>query len=196
MRIISGRARGMKLATPGRSKSIRPTTDRAREALFSIIGERVVSARVLDLFAGTGALGLEALSRGAARVVFVDSSQQAVDIIRRNCANCMKAVEIDPDRPPLILKHDLRRGLHLNWPHNAPMAPFDIIFLDPPYGCGLAESVLKGLDGSSSLCSAGSLVVAEEKSGETLPESLTRLVLSDQRRYGDTAFWFYTIKEN
>ena len=77
MRIISGHARGRQLFTPGNSNHIRPTSDRAREALFSIIGNRVLSARVLDLYAGTGALGLEALSRGASQAVFVDYHRKA-----------------------------------------------------------------------------------------------------------------------
>ncbi|MEN8199194.1 MAG: 16S rRNA (guanine(966)-N(2))-methyltransferase RsmD [Thermodesulfobacteriota bacterium] len=194
MRIISGHARGRKLTTPGRTKGIRPTSDRAREALFSIIGSRVLSARVLDLFAGTGALGLEAFSRGAALVVFVDNSHKAIDIIKRNCLTCMQGMDVPSGDEPLLLKHDLRRGLNLKLADHGVTAPFDLIFLDPPYGCGLAESSLQRLD-RSDLYVENSLVIVEEESGAELPETFTNLVLVDQRRYGDTGFWFYKVKE-
>ena len=105
MRIISGLARGRKLATPGQSKSIRPTTDRAREALFSIIGSKVVSANVLDLFAGTGALGLEAFSRGAKQVVFVDFHQTSLQLIQQNCISCMQSMGSVPFDPPSLKHH-------------------------------------------------------------------------------------------
>ena len=118
MRIISGLARGRKLATPGQSKAIRPTTDRAREALFSILGTRVESARVLDLFAGTGALGLEALSRGAEQVVFVDYQQAALQLIKQNCISCMQSMGSTAVNAPVIIKHDLRRNVNLNFPQS------------------------------------------------------------------------------
>ena len=126
MRIISGWARGRKLFTPPpRETLIRPTSDRAREALFNIIGARVQGASVLDLFAGTGALGIEALSRGAKNVCFVEYHPQALDLIRRNIQICMDAYakqekghgdkpissNLDEVTPATLIKHDLRRGL-------------------------------------------------------------------------------------
>jgi len=188
-------ARGRKLFTPGQSNSIRPTTDRAREALFSIIGQRIVSANVLDLFAGTGALGLEALSRGANHVVFVDFYYKSLEIINKNYALCVASMAIDRRACGLILKHDLRRGLKLNFPKDSVKRSFDLIFLDPPYGQGLAKQCLEAIDCSEFLTSS-SMVIAEELCSEELPESFSRLVLSDQRRYGDTGFWFYTVTDN
>ncbi len=93
MRIISGFARGRKLVTPGKSHSIRPTTDRAREALFSIIGNSLVSAKILDLYAGTGALGLEAFSRGAKQVVFVEKKKKALELKKQNSTLCNKGLK-------------------------------------------------------------------------------------------------------
>ncbi|MEA3466818.1 MAG: 16S rRNA (guanine(966)-N(2))-methyltransferase RsmD [Thermodesulfobacteriota bacterium] len=193
MRIISGMARGRKLFTPGQSKSIRPTTDRAREALFSIIGTRVIAARVLDLYAGTGALGLEALSRGARQVVFVDKHHKALELIKKNCALCVQNMAPEQTTRAVIIKHDLRRSLNLIFPESPDEKVFDLVFLDPPYEQGLAQASLEALDTSQFLTST-SLVIAEECSGEKLPDSFTRLILSDQRRYGDTGLWFYTVK--
>jgi len=193
LRIISGEARGRKLFTPGQSNSIRLTTDRAREALFSIIGTRVVSARVLDLYAGTGALGLEALSRGARQAVFVDKHHKALELIKKNCALCVQNIATEPEKRAIIIKHDLRRSINLNFPDSIQENAFDLIFLDPPYEQGLAHATLDALD-TSQLLASNSLVIAEECSGQKLPDSFTRLILSDQRRYGDTGFWFYTVK--
>lgn len=196
MRIISGLARGRKLFTPGKTKSIRPTSDRAREALFSIIGNRVVSARILDLYAGTGALGVEALSRGARQAVFVDKHHMALELIRKNCALYVQAMEKDLSDEIVIIQHDLRRDLPLKHPQcSEESAPFDLIFLDPPYEQGLAESSLEKLD-CSPLLTSTTLVIAEECSGETLPDAFTYLILTDKRRYGETGFWFYTVKES
>jgi len=192
LRIISGHARGRKLFTPGHSNLIRPTTDRAREALFSIIGDKVFSARVLDLYAGTGALGLEALSRGASQVVFVDKHHNALELIKRNCTLCIQDVETGQKKKVIIIKHDLSRGLNLKGDESFKSGTFDLIFLDPPYEKGLAEKSLTALDTSGFITST-TLVIAEECSGKTLPDSFTRLTLSDQRRYGDTGFWFYTV---
>ncbi len=188
-------ARGRKLFTPGQSNSIRPTTDRAREALFSIIGKRIVSANVLDLFAGTGALGLEALSRGASQVVFVDFYHKSLEIIKKNYALCVASMGADQRNRGLILKHDLRRGLKLKFPEDAERITFDLIFLDPPYAQDLAKQCLEAIDCSKFLTST-SMVIAEELGSQELPNSFNRLVLSDQRRYGDTGFWFYTVMDN
>lgn len=187
MRIISGQSRGRKLFTPRHSEDIRPTSDRAREALFSIIGQRVEKACVLDLYSGTGALGLEALSRGAEEVLFIDYSHAALELTRRNFELCN-----GKEAQSLIIKHDLRRGITLSQQmlRNCTEG-FDLIFLDPPYGKGLAEKTLQDID-NSELCAKDSLIIAEEASGVTLPDSFPlQLKLQDQRRYGDTQFWFY-----
>ncbi len=193
MRIISGYSRGLKLITPGKSNQIRPTTDRAREALFSIIGNSVLGARVLDLYAGTGALGLEALSRGARQVVFVDKQHNALQLIKQNCSLCLQGMDPEQQKNTIIIKHDLSRGLNFQANETLVSSPFDIIFLDPPYENGLAEKSLAAID-TSDLITSKTIIIAEECSGETLPESFSRLILSDKRRYGDTGFWFYKIK--
>ena len=193
MRIISGLARGRKLLTPGKSHSIRPTTDRAREALFSIIGSKIMSARVLDLYAGTGALGLEAFSRGAKQVVFIEKQNKALDLIKQNCSLCCMGLKNIQDDDLLIIRHDLSRGLPLKHPVFEKSKGFDLIFLDPPYTKGLAEESLLFLDNFEFLAPTA-LIIAEESSSETLPESFSRLTIADQRKYGDTGFWFYKMK--
>lgn len=205
MRIISGSGKGRKLFTPpARENSIRPTSDRAREALFNIIADLVPGATVLDLFAGTGALGIEALSRGAKNVCFIDFHPQALDLISRNIQVCMNALcqhqdvhnndptGIHPDTPSpaTLIKHDLRRGLPFFSKKLQSPPGFDLIFLDPPYSQGLAIQLLLALD-TSSLLRQHTLLIVEERAKETLPEQLTRLTLVDQRKYGEAGFWFY-----
>ena len=195
MRIISGHARGRKLFTPGNSTGIRPTSDRAREALFSILGQRVYDACVLDLYSGTGALGLEALSRKAKEVLFIDNSFAALELTRRNCELYNGGKSLSKDAPIHIIKHDLRRGINISPEMTRNCSEkFDLIFLDPPYGKGLAEKTLQDID-DGDLCNSKSMIIAEEASGVTLPQSFPQqLLLQDQRRYGDTSFWFYTCK--
>lgn len=205
MRIISGYARGRKLhSPPARSHDIRPTSDRAREALFNIIANRVQGASVLDLFAGTGALGIEALSRGAMNVCFVDSHPQALDLISRNIQICMDAFDrqqetLDSDsipcnpnapKPATLIKHDLRRGLPFFSDKMRLTSGFDLIFLDPPYSQGLSTLLLHTLN-TSTLLHQHTLLIVEDRAKETLPEHLTRLTLVDQRQYGEAGFWFY-----
>jgi len=192
LRIISGQARGRKLFTPSReSNAIRPTSDRAREALFSILGEKLITARVLDLYAGTGALGIEALSRGSRQVTFVDNNRKALDLIHKNCGICLQGLAMQEHKKAIIINHNLSRGL--NFPDNTVLEdiPFDIVFLDPPYKKGLASRSLIDLSNSDHLRS-GTLVIAEEFSGEILADSFGKLTLYDQRRYGETGLWFYT----
>ena len=195
MRIISGHARGRKLFTPGNSAGIRPTSDRAREALFSILGQRVYNACVLDLYSGTGALGLEAWSRGAKEVLFVDNSFAALKLTTKNCELCNAGKSLSKDDPIHIFKHDLRRGITILPEIIKNCAGvFDLLFLDPPYGKGLAEKTLGDID-AGELCNSDSMIIAEEASGVNLPKSFPKqLLLQDQRRYGDTSFWFYTCK--
>ncbi len=203
MRIISGWAKGRKLFTPpARNNSIRPTSDRAREALFNILGEQVVGAQVLDLFAGTGALGVEALSRGAEGVCFVDFLPQALELITKNIQICMDAlyhqqsllqqgtVHPEPLKPVTLLKHDLRRGLPYFSEKMRSTQGFDLIFVDPPYSQGLSRQLLLALD-NSTLLHKQTMVVVEDRAKEALPEKLTRLALVDQRKYGEAGFWFY-----
>ena len=191
MRIISGKAKGLQLNSPsGRSLAIRPTSDRSREALFSILGEKIAQARVLDLYAGTGAFGLEALSRGAASAVFVDNSPTSLDLIRKNTIILQKCLNRETSQLDIsIIKCDLRKGLQSVFRKSSD--PFDIIFLDPPYDKNLAQRTLESLDNTSFLAEHG-LIVAEERVKAVLSVEFKQFRLLDRRRYGDTGFWIYT----
>jgi len=178
MRIVAGRFKGFKLDSP-RTRNIRPTADRVREALFSIIAARVPDARVLDLFAGTGALGLEALSRGAAEAVFVDQSAEAVKIIRTN----IQRLGVD-DRVE-VFHGDVAQVLRRLAGRNS---RFDLIFMDPPYGKGLVEMTLIRL---GELADADAMLIAEHPAKEIAPDCSVEWRRIDRRSYGDTAVSFY-----
>lgn len=175
MRIVGGKFRGTALAAVGKGDAgahLRPTSDRVREALFNVLASRggVAGARVLDLFAGTGALGLEALSRGAAHVTAVDDGTKARALIRENVEKLRAMGEVK-----LYRRDATRLG-----PNRG--AAFDLIFLDPPYGKGLGQRAL------ASACEGdwiapGALVVWEESAPMEPPEGF---LLLDQRAYGDT----------
>ena len=177
MRIIGGNRRGLKLAEVGEgdvSAHLRPTSDRVREAIFNLLinahGNPVAGARVLDLFAGTGALGLEALSRGASEVTFVDDGAKALGLIKANIAK-MRA-----EGETRVIRQDARR-LGPN-----PGAGHGLVFLDPPYGKGMGEAALAAaLKGGWLVPKA--MVVWEEGTPPSVPEGLA---LVDQRKYGDT----------
>jgi 16S rRNA (guanine966-N2)-methyltransferase len=178
MRIIGGRFRGLGLAPVGAGDEVarlRPTADRVRESLFNLLqhapeGDPVPGARVLDLFAGTGALGLEALSRGAAQVTFVDDGARARALIRRNVER-MQAMGTTR-----VWRRDATRlGENRG-------APFTLVFLDPPYGRGLGMAALSSALAGGWLA-PGAVVVWEEDTAQPAPPGFT---LRDQRRYGDS----------
>ena len=184
MRIIAGTAKGRRLFTPAKNdRRIRPTADRAREALFSIIGSLVHQASVLDLYAGTGALALEALSRGAEFATLVDLHNEALSLITKNIELCGFSER------SRIIRRDLTKGLSF-LEQMVPPKGYDLVFIDPPYGKELATKALTFL-GESSLLADDGLVIAEEKSSAVFADSYKRLYLSDCRRYGDTGFWLY-----
>ncbi len=181
MRIIGGRARGLHLAPVGDGDAaahLRPTSDRVREAIFNLLingkvaqsGDPVTGARVLDLFAGTGALGLEALSRGAARATFVDDGKVARALIKRNI-DLMRAGDAAAYLAANATALPPNRG-----------AGFDLVFLDPPYGKGLGEAALASCIAGGWLAPAA-LVVWEESKAPVVPPSFAQI---DQRKYGDT----------
>jgi 16S rRNA (guanine966-N2)-methyltransferase len=181
MRITGGQATGRRLVTP-RGLNIRPTSDRVREAVFDIVGHELAGFRVLDLFAGTGSLGLEALSRGAARALFVDNFKQAIQIIKKNLALC------GYEDSAGILKWNLRRGFPAN--HALIMEGFDLVFMDPPYGEGFIPLLLGELS-TGNVLSAGSRVVAESRKTESPPDYFSSLELTNTRLYGDTRISLY-----
>jgi 16S rRNA (guanine966-N2)-methyltransferase len=181
VRIISGHLRGRRLAAvPG--LATRPTTDRTREALFNILGPSVANRQVLDLFSGTGALAIEALSRGAQSALLVDNSQKALATIRKNITNCGLAGIAS------VRCFDLRRRLTLfaTYPNC-----FDLIFMDPPYGRHLVDSTLKRLHDSGALAEKA-LIVAEHHVDDPLTSGGKRFSLEDQRQYGKTLVSFLT----
>jgi 16S rRNA (guanine966-N2)-methyltransferase len=184
MRIIAGEFKGRRLAAvKGR---IRPTSDRVREAIFSVLGAAVAEARVLDLFAGTGALSLEALSRGAKHAVLVEDHPTALNILRQNIQTLGLESRTRVLSIPVFgaVKKLAAQG-----------EQFSLVFLDPPYERGLALKTLVALQDADLLLSAAR-IVAEHSQRETLPELVGRLQLSQSRRYGDTQVTFYDIREN
>ena len=177
MRIVGGRLRGRALAAP-KSQAIRPTADRLRESLFNILvhayGDPVTGARVLDLFAGTGALGLEAISRGAAFALFVDDGAEARALLRQN----VEALGV-----AAVAKIFRRDATRLGPAH--PVEPFSIAFLDPPYGKELAGKALASARAGGWLTN-NALVVVEELAGAFKPPEGFEEI--ERHRYDDTEF--------
>lgn len=177
MRVIAGTAKGRRLESP---KGARPTSDKVREAMFSSIGERVKEARVLDLFSGSGALGIEALSRGASECVFVESDRRAVAAIERNLAML-----------GLTNRSSIERG-EVAWFLNRNPGPFDLVLMDPPYATDMDPAIWESL--RQGVLQDGGLVVVEARSGylPDAPGFQTRAV----RKYGGTTLIYMTREEN
>lgn len=187
MRVIAGQARGRTLLAP-KSQRVRPTADRVKEALFSILVSRLGEfdgMRVLDIFAGTGNLGIEALSRGANEAVFVDSHRESAELIRKNLAATGLA-----GRARIVIREAAAAVKSLS----ASELPFHLVFLDPPYGEGHTERLLDLLS-ESPLIDAGTTVVAEFSTREEIPRTFGRLKESERRVYGDTALSFLTLSD-
>ena len=180
MRVVGGRLRGRNLASPA-SRDIRPTADRLRESVFNILvhayDDPIPGARVLDLFAGTGALGIEAISRGAAFTLFVDNGTEARALLRSN----VEALGLGG-----VTKVFRRDAADLGPAH--PVEPFSLAFLDPPYGRGLAEKALASLRDGGWLTPGALLVVEEAKAASfAAPEGFEEL---ERRAYDDTVLAF------
>ncbi len=180
MRIVGGELRGRTLATP-RSNAIRPTTDRTREAVFNVLAHRfenrIAGARVLDLFAGTGALGLEALSRGAAHCLFVEDSAEGRGLIRTN----VEALALQ-GRTKIFRRDATDLG------EAGTIAPLDVLFADPPYGKSLGEAALRSAKAGGWLKPAALCIVEEAASAPFLPGA--GFIVLDERHYGDTIIRF------
>lgn len=182
MRVIAGTAKGRKLHAP-QGMTTRPTPSRVREALFSIIAGHISQARVLDLFAGTGALGIEALSRGAASAVFVEQDRKVADLLRRNLqsfASVSRVVTAPAQKAVATL--------------GSSEAPFDLIFLDPPYAKGLIEPTLQRLI-EHAMLAPGVLVVCEHHSKTPPPQGPEPLVLHQARVFGDVAITLFGMPQ-
>jgi 16S rRNA (guanine(966)-N(2))-methyltransferase RsmD len=186
VRIISGSLKGKSLVRLS-GDEIRPTPDRVREAVFSILISRLGSLaglRVLDLYAGSGAMAIEALSRGAASALLVDRSKESLRVIEANIRACRLSERIEAvhgDALELLPRLSLRPG-------------FELIFLDPPYGQGLIERTLQGLVEFDRLARTG-VVCAETGRSEIVPDRCGDLVRIDFRKYGSTAIHFYAYAD-
>ena len=179
MRVIGGEFKGRRLLVP-RGGKVRPTSDRVREAIFDILGPGWNFQKALDLFAGTGSLGIEALSRGTPEVVFVEQGKGALTILRGN----VKALGLRSR--VWVLPLTVKRGIAIL---REKEEAFDLIFMDPPYGKGLIGKTLKEIAGRGIITSTGVIVAEHSPREEILPP--LALVLSQQRRYGDTALSFF-----
>jgi len=182
MRVIAGSAKGISLqAVPG--SGTRPISDRVKEAIFSIMGDGIVGAWVLDLFAGTGSVGIEALSRGAARAVLVERHPRAAEVIKANLAHTRLQANAR------VVKADVFRFLA------GQAEPFDLVYVAPPQYEGLWLKTLLALDGNPGWLQPDGQIVIQIFPKELQPVELANLEMTDQRRYGSTLVCFYTIKD-
>jgi len=183
VRIIAGSAKGRRLSAP-RGEATRPTAARLRQSLFDILAPRTAGTRWLDVCAGSGAIGLEALSRGAAGVVFVERQRAAASAIRRNLERLAEAGgrgSVMPCEASAAARSLVRTGAH-----------FDVVYLDPPYRSPEYESLLREL---SPLLAADGWLVAEHFHKRELPETIGALVRRRQLRVGDHRLSFYARPE-
>jgi len=184
LRVIAGEYRGRRLDRI-EGMDIRPTTDMVKESLFNILGAAVIDSVFLDLFGGTGGIGIEALSRGAKHVVFIDSSIKSVKVLKGNLErlDIKNNVEVfNTDYSTAVSKlHKFGKE-------------FDIIFIDPPYSVGIAQDALKQINEHPILSQSG-LIIVEHDTKDEMPESLGKLYMYRSKQYGNTALSFYAYKE-
>jgi len=179
MRVITGTARGRRLTTL-EGEDVRPTTDRVKEALFSMIQFQIEGRRILDLFAGSGQLGLETLSRDALCCTFVDSSAQAIEVMKKNLQ------ETGLMKPARVVHMDALSFL------SQCRERFDIVLLDPPYGRGLLQAVLPLLPEKMN---PGGTIICESAAGEKLPEEAGDFFIEKNRRYGKIQLTLYSHRD-
>ena len=177
MRVITGKARGVNLKTPDGMQT-RPTTDRVKEAMFSIINFDIPGARVLDLFGGTGQLGIEALSRGAKSATFVDATDAACKLIKEN----LRRTKLEADAK--VIRSDYMDYLKRCWEQ------YDIIFLDPPYAEVFLENSLKRI-AEIDILQSGGIIVAERPLGKELPWEFEGFTRSKDYKYGTILLTIY-----
>lgn len=183
MRVIGGKARGRRLKVP-KGQAVRPTSDRVKEALFNILSHDLSGIKLLDLFAGTGNVSIEAISRGAAEAILIDSSDKSGKVIRENLRRLgftdRATVRVAPVSQ--ALRSLARQG-----------ESFDVIFLDPPYQRNWVKACLEAIERASLLRASGTLVV-EHSAREDSGAEYGSLILKDQRKYGDTWLSFFEHK--
>jgi 16S rRNA (guanine(966)-N(2))-methyltransferase RsmD len=187
LRIIAGKYKGRKLYTV-RGLAVRPTSDRTRESIFNIldsIRQGIGESTVLDLYAGTGALGIEALSRGAKKAIFVEAGKQALILVKKNLSLLVapEAFEIIPNTV-----HKALNILHQR------KAQFDLIFMDPPYGKNLVQKTMTDLK-AGHLYTSGAIIVCEHFIRDRIQKEYGPMQLFDERRYGQTLVSFFRVPE-
>lgn len=183
LRVISGKARGLKLDSP-KNQDVRPTTDRVKESLFNIINPYIRESNILDLFAGTGSLGIECLSRGAKNCVFVDKSKDSINIIKSN----VKKARVENEST--ILNVDFKDAVKRLSSQNQ---KFDVIFMDPPYYENMFIECLKIIDELNLLYEDG-IIIVEHDTKDLFDESIGNLVKSRDKKYGNTTLTFYKLE--
>lgn len=179
MRVISGQKRGKKLETL-KGDAVRPTTDKVKESVFNIIQFDVVGSNFLDLFAGSGQIGIEALSRGARQATFVDASKDSINVVKRNL------VSADLSENAVVMLSDALRFLKTTG------EKFDIAFLDPPYNSNLLNNVLLLMP---NVMKENGIIICEYSIGEDLPDNFADFWLSKTYRYGKIALSVYRMKK-
>lgn len=177
LRIIAGEFRGRDISGPGNSTTTRPTSDRVREALFDILGRSLRSAQVLDICAGTGALGLEAISRGATSATFVEGDPRNVKLIHEN----IQKLQVTEKTVVLSAKLPYAMG-------RVKGGPYDIVFIDPPYESDLVESILPRLKRPKLLSSEAMIVVERDRRNPL--GKVSTFAITRRHRIGDTELWF------
>lgn len=184
MRVISGNVRGKKLKSPEDEK-VRPTLDRVKENIFNIIGPKIRNSVVLDLFAGSGALGIEALSRGAGKCYFVDNSKKSIELVKLNlCYTGLEAnSEIFFTDADNAIKNLYNRGEKI-----------DYIFVDPPYSKGIVQNVLKQLEKYNIINKEGIVIIETDKT-EILPDTIHSLIKIKDREYSNTRISIFNVGE-
>jgi 16S rRNA (guanine966-N2)-methyltransferase len=188
MRIIAGTFRSRQLKSL-KGLALRPTSDRLRESLFNVLAERIPGCRLLDVFAGTGAVGIEALSRGAVEAVFIENHPPAATLIQKNLDS------LDIRGGTRILKLDALRGLQrLATEHSSASPSFDIVFLDPPYAAADEYHCVLTFLGAAPFLAPGALVIAEHRRTFQLPEALGHLGCFRVLRQGDASLSFFRVR--
>lgn len=184
MRVISGKVRGLKLNTP-KNEDVRPTTDRVKESLFNIVSPYIMESDVLDLFAGTGSLGIECLSRGANKCVFVDVSKESISIVKSN----IKKARVENES--IVLNLDFKDAINkLKIQNNK----FDVIFMDPPYYKNMFIDALEKIDEASLLKEDG-IIIIEHDTKDKFPDKIKNLIQTKSKKYGNTTLTFYTLED-
>ena len=188
MRVIAGRYKGRHLAVP-KGTVVRPTKDQVKESIFSIIQDRVIDAKFLDLCAGTGNIGIEALSRGAKQVTFLDKNLKCIRLIEQN----LKWIGLDINQPEIqLIRTDAIQGINQ---FQQQSETFELIYLDPPYDSDLYMQCLSCISDTGVLATSGILLV-EYRKHTKLPSISGRLCCYRTKQYGDTCLGFYRIEQN